>query len=96
MGYASRAEIVFLDTHFETLPQTGARAPRAPKIVAFSRKTVQKVSQKLTHVSSLCSLRNICGELGDSNLAPSFAHYVLFFSLQNHRESNARAWCAYF
>ena len=65
MEHPSRAEIVFLDTHFETLPQTGARAARAPKICDLSSKSEQKVTQKLTHVSSLCSLRNICGELGD-------------------------------
>ena len=66
-------------------------APRVPKIVDLSSKYKEKVFNKLTHVSSLCSLRNICGELGDSNLAPSFALCVLFFSLQNHRESHARA-----
>ena len=91
MEHPSRAEMVFLDTHFETLPQTGARAPRAPKIIDFSSKSEQQVTRKLTLVSSLCFLRNICGELGDSNLAPSFALCILFFSLQNHRESRARA-----
>ena len=80
-GKSFRAETVFLDTSSETLPQTGARAPRAPKIVDFSSKSEQKVTQKLTHVSSICSLRNICGELGDPKMAPSFALYVLSFFL---------------
>ena len=91
MEHPSRAEMVFLDTHFETLPQTGARAPRAPKIIDFSLKSWQKVMRKLTYLSSLCSLRNICGELGDPKMAPSFALCVLSFSLQNHGESHARA-----
>ena len=91
MGYTSCAEMVFFDTTSGTLPQTGARAPRAPKIIDFSSKSEQKVAQKLTHVSSLCSLHNICGELGDSNLAPSFALCVLSFPLQHHGESHARA-----
>ena len=80
----------FLDTNFETLPQTGARAPRAPEIIDLS-KSEQKVTRKLTYLSSLCSLRNICGELGDPKMAPSFALCVLSFSLQNHGESHARA-----
>ena len=86
-----RAEIVFLDTSFETLPQTGAKRRRDPKIIVFRSKYDKKVAQKLTHLSSLCSLRNICGELGDPKMAPSFALYVLSFSLQNHGESHARA-----
>ena len=90
-GYQSRAEMVFLDASFETLPQTGARAPRAPKIIDFSSKSDQQVIQKLTHVSSLCSLRNICGELGDPKMAPSFALRVLSFSLRTHGESHACA-----
>ena len=92
---AFRAEIVFLDATFETLRQTGAKRRRTLKIIAFSSKSNQKVSQQLTHLSSLCSLRNICGEPGDSNLAPSFAHYVLSFSLRTHGESHARALSAH-
>ena len=84
MGNPFRVKVCFFDTTFETLPQTGARAPRAPKITDFSSKSQQKVTRKLTYLSSLCSLRNICGELVDSNLAPSFALCVLSFSLQNH------------
>ena len=37
------------------------------------------------------STPHICEELGDSKMAPSFALCVLFFSLQNHGESHARA-----
>ena len=80
--------VFFLDTTFETLPQTGARAPWAPKIIDFSSKSE---TRKLTYLSSLCSLRNICGELGNPKMAPSFALCVLSFSLQNHGQSHARA-----
>ena len=79
------------DTTFETLPQTGARAPRAPKIIDCSSKSEQKVTRKLTYLSSLCFLRNICGELGDPKMAPSFALYILFFSLQAHGENHPHA-----
>ena len=65
MGNRFRAEMVFFDTTFGTLPRTGARAPRAPKIIDFSSKSEHKVTEKLIRVSSLCSLRNICGELGE-------------------------------
>ena len=46
MEHPFRAEMVFLDTTFETLAQTGARASRAFKIVDFSAKSAQKVIQK--------------------------------------------------
>ena len=91
MGYASRAEIVFLDASFEILPQTGAKRRREPKIIVFPFKSAPKDAQKLTHLSSLCSLRNICGELGDTKMAPSFAPRVLSFSLQHHGESHVPA-----
>ena len=96
MGRTFRAEMVVFDTTFGTLTQTGARAPRAPKIIDFSSKSDQQVTRKLTYLSSLFSLRNICGELGDPKMAPSFALYVLSFSLQTSGESHARARCAYF
>ena len=86
MDNFSALKCVFFDTSFETLPQTVARAPRAPKIVVFPSKYEQKVARKLTHLSSLCSLRNMCGEL-----ATIFALCVLSFSLQNQGESHARA-----
>ena len=85
-----RRERVFFHTSFRTLPQTRA-GERAPKIVDFSSKSDKKVTRKLTHLSSLCSLRSICGELGDTKMAPSFALRVLSFSLRTHGESHARA-----
>ena len=72
-----------LDTNFETLPQTGARAPLTPKITDFSSKSLQKVTHKLTQLSSPCSLCNICGELGDPKMAPSFPLNVLPLFLVN-------------
>ena len=94
-GGGFRAEMVFLDASFETLPQIGARAPREPKIIDFSSKSKQKVTQKLTHLSSPCSLLNICGELGDPKMAPSFPIYVLSFSLQTHGENHPHALSAH-
>ena len=91
MGGASRAKMGFFGTTFKTLPQTGARAPRASKIIDCSSKSVHKVTRKLTYLSSLCSLRNLCGELGDPKMAPSFALCVLSFSLRTHGGSHARA-----
>ncbi len=66
-----------------------------PKIIVCSSKSDQKVTTKLIHLSSLCSLRNICGELGDSNLAPSFARCVLPFPLQTQRKNHPHALSAH-
>ena len=64
-----RVKMMFLDTTFETLRQTGARRRRTSKIIVFFSKSKQTVTKKLTHLSSPCSLRNICGGFGGSGMA---------------------------
>ena len=44
-GDTFRAKVFLFDTTFGTLPQIGARAARAPKIVDLSSKSEQKVTQ---------------------------------------------------
>ena len=74
---------VFLTPLSRPRPKRVQGRPGLPKSSIFHQNLSKKVTQKLTHLSSLCSLRNICGELGGSNMAPSFAHYVLSFFLLN-------------
>ena len=95
-GREGRCKYVFFGHHFrDPAPNQCNGAPDPPKVIDLLSKSEQKVTWKLTHVSSPCSLRNICGELGDPKMAPSFAHYVLFFSLQAHGENHPHGLSAH-
>ena len=90
MGEAFRVKVRFFGHLFRDPAPTRRKAAPTPKITAFSSKSDQQVPHKLTHLVSLCSLRNSCGELGDPKMAPSFALYVLLFCLRAHGENNSR------
>ena len=57
------------------------------KTIDCHANLINKVTQKLTYLSSPSSLRNIFGELGDPKMAPSFPIYVISLSLQTHGEN---------
>ena len=54
---------------FRNPAPTRRKAAPDPRIHSFSSKSVLKVAHTLTHLSSPCSLRNICGEFGGSRWA---------------------------
>ena len=70
-----------LSLQMERTLQCGKLWENIPNLSSLS---VQKVSRKLTHLSSPLSLLTICGELEDLNMAPSFPIYLLSISPLMH------------